>query len=313
MEHVCCSTQLVGLLLSSTRLARLPPPATHAQRRNLAACLLWVTLFPDALPAAPFTLAQHLQSLAAPPWLGRDARHAQQQMSAAFEACLTLLQGRVARQRLEAAGPAAAADAHAAALRCLLLFRPAPPSVANLWWAHFSAALRGLVLLAAAPSGGGAAALHAASLRHLVRCLCCSDTAHMLVPLVLTFCQELAGSAAAAPAGTAAGGGGGRGGGKAGRGRGRKAAGRGEEGGGGGGGPSAATTKQALGIAAALLEHDPPAFIASCCELLRPEANAATQTRAEALAGGCWRVLAGRPCGCSPCPFPCPPPRLLHS
>lgn len=226
----------------------------------------------------------------APAWLGQDLRHTQYQQDIAFEAFAAVLQSCAVRQRLDALPPPAAAEAYAAGLRFLLLFRPPTAAGTDLWWAHFAALLHALVALAR-PGGGG---LQQPAVKHLIRCLCGGETAHMVVQLVLAH------PAFQAPEGSStagAGGGGreragepGRRGGRAPAGRRRKQAAGGadggEEGGGGGGtAGAAARVREALAVAAGLLAHDVPAFLAGCCELLRPEANAALQARVEALAG----------------------------
>lgn len=224
----------------------------------------------------------------APAWLGRDLRHAQYQQDTAFQAFAAVLQGAAVRRRLDALPPAAAAEAHAAALRFLLLFRSPTAAATDLWWAHFAALLHALVALAR-PGGEG---LQQPGLRHLVRALCGGETAHMVVQLVLAHPVFHAGEGS----GPAAAGGGGRGAareptthGRAGRRRKQiaiGAGGAGEGGGGGGAAGAAARAREALAVAAELLAHDAPAFLAGCCELLRPEANASLQLRVEALAGG---------------------------
>lgn len=52
-----CSTQLGASLLHGSRLARVPPPATHQQARSLAAWALHLRLFP---PSDGAPLAAHL-------------------------------------------------------------------------------------------------------------------------------------------------------------------------------------------------------------------------------------------------------------
>lgn len=225
----------------------------------------------------------------APPWLGRDLWHAQYQQGAAFEAFAAVLQSPAVRQRLDVLPPAAAAEAHAAALRFLLLFRPPTAAATDLWWAHFAALLHAVVTTARASRGG----LQQPAVKHLVQSMCSGETAHMAVQLVLAHPAFQPRESS----GTAGAGGGGRAGwrepsGTSARGRtgGRRkqaagGAGGGEEDGGGGTAGTAGRVREALSVAAELLAHDVPAFLAGCCELLRPEANAALQTRVEALAG----------------------------
>ena len=248
-----CRDSLAGLL--GVNLRSLPPPATHQQRRSMLACLLHLRLFqpPGLLPAA----LQALSDLAAPPWFGRDLPDARRQQAAAFEAFAAVVQHAGARRRLT--------DAQCqAALRFLHLFRPPLPAVADTWWAHFAALLRGLVWQAV---GGGAAALTRAAPQTLARSLCCLETAHMVVPLVLAHPAFQPGpeDATAGPS------------------RRKK----------GGGSGASAGAKRGLATAAALLAHNAPAFLAGCCELLRPEVNCTLQTRVEALAGGGGARRAG--------------------
>jgi uncharacterized membrane protein YgcG len=309
----------VAALLRGGRLQRLPAPATHQQRRSMLACLLYLQLSQHTAAAAgaactagaasggggsggvPPEVLQQLAALAAPAWLGRDLLHAQQQMAAAFEAFAAVMQCRSMRQRLQASTHEPAGDAeaeaeavggggHAAALCFLQLFRAPLPAVTDMWWGHYTALLYGLVQQA---EHSGVLALRRPASQALVRSLCSTETAHMVVQLVLAHpaYQQPDGSSGAD---SRAGAGGGS----------RK---RGAGGGGSKGGASTAAgagagagAKRALATAAALLAHDVPAFLGGCCELLRPEANCPLQTRVEALAGGraCHELPTVPACRC---------------
>lgn len=220
-------------------------------------------------------------------------------MSAAFEAFAAVMQHPSVRQHGGSSGrhgggrqhpPAAGGQAGAGqssastqeeALRFLQLFRAPLPAVTDLWWAHFAALLHSLV---AAAQAGGSLVLRRTALQPLLHSLCCNETAHMVVQLLLAHPSYSGSSGStdepAAPAAPAGG-------------RGRKrggAAGRagGREGGGkAGGSRKDGSPREALAMAAALLAHDVPAFLSGCCELLRPEANCPLTVRVEAIAGGC--------------------------
>ncbi len=171
------------------------------------------------------------------------------------------------------------------ALRFLQLFQAPLPAVTDLWWAHFAALLHSLV---AAAQGGGPLVLRRPALQPLLRSLCCGETAHMVVQLVLAHpsYSGSSGDGGNEPAVPAAptGGHGRKRGGTAGKGGGREGGSKGR--GKGGGGKKDGSPREALSMAAALLAHDVPAFLSGCCELLRPEANCALPVRVEALAGG---------------------------
>lgn len=245
-----CREQLASLF-DLADLWLLPPPASHQQCRSMLACLLHLLLHPDLAAGLPAGAVQTLKQLAAPAWLGRDPVHARQQQAAAFEAFAAVLQRTASRQHT-------CALQHRAALDFLLLFRTTLPPVADLWWAHLAALLHGVAELAAR---GGTAVLRRPGLQALVRSLCCQETAHMVVPLVLAH-------PAYRPDGEETGADG-----DAQRRRSRAAA--------GGQGP----TQRGLDMAAALLSHDVPAFLTGCCELLSPQAQCALPTRVQALAG----------------------------
>ena len=307
---------MLSSLLAPGALEGVPAPASHAQTRSLLACALRLALLPP--PGAPASAADALTGLALPPWFGRDAVHAEQLQAAAFEAFLAVVQHPAVARRLVSAsasasggggGPAAAPTSGGAAptcspeaaLRFLLLFRGQLPATVDSWWAHWATVLHALVAQA---QTGGALALRRPAIAALLRCLCGAETAHMVVQVVLAHpsFQPDAGVAAAeagAAGGRKRGGGGGR---KAGGGKKGGAGGAGGGGTGGGGG----RPKQALAMAASLLAHDVPSFLAGCCELLRPEASAPIGLRVEALQGECG--AGGHPCLHSRCCYHLPPP-----
>lgn len=257
-----CRKQLASLF-EHADLRLLPPPASHLQCRSMLACLLHLLLNPDLAGNVPAGAVETLRQLAAPPWFGRDLLHARQQQAAAFEAFAAVVQ-------LSAGRHGMSTSQHRAALDFLLLFRPALPAVADFWWAHFAALLHSLVELALQ---GGTAVLRRPSLQGLVRSLCCLETAHMVLQLVLAHpaYQPDAEEAAAEEAALH---------------RRKKAA----------AGAGGAATR-GLNMAAALLSHDVPAFLAGCCELLCPEAQCALQARVQVLAGEALPWHAGRPTG----------------
>jgi hypothetical protein len=250
------SGALLAALLDPVQLHGLPPPATHQQRRSMLVCLLRLQLFP--VPGVSEDSLAALRHLAAPPWFGQDPEFARRQQASAFEAFAAVVQ-----QAGDALGSSIAR--REAAHGFLLLFRPPLPAIVDGWWAHFAALLHALVQLAL---NSGMTALRHAPQRALLRCLCCKQTAHMVVPLVMKHpayqpeqeqdTPHTTQPEAAAPR--------------------RKKVVTSSSG--------AVGTKRALGMAAALLSHDVPAFLAGCCELLRPEADCSLQTRVEVLAGG---------------------------
>lgn len=250
------SGALLAALLDPVQLHGLPPPATHQQRRSMLACLLRLQLFPVSRVSEDSLAA--LRHLAAPPWFGQDQELARRQQAAAFEAFAAVVQ-----QAGDALGSSSAR--REAVHSFLLLFRPPLPAIVDGWWAHFAALLHALVQLAL---DRGMTALRHAPQRALLRCLCCKQTAHMVVPLVMKHPayqpeQEQDTPHTTQPEAVAP--------------RRKKVV---------TSSSSAVSIKRALGMAAALLSHDVPAFLAGCCELLRPEADCSLQARVEVLAGG---------------------------
>lgn len=236
---------------------------------------------------------------------GSDPLHAKQQMAAAFEAFAAVMQHPSVRQR---GGSSSSSSRHGSAqqhppggarghqvgagqegastqeaLPFLQLFRAPLPAVTDLWWAHFAALLHSLV---AAAQAGGPLVLRRPALQPLLHSLCCSETAHMVVQLLLAHPSYSGGGDGsdepAAPAAHTAGQGRKRGG-AAGKDGGRDVASKGSK---GGGSRKDGSPREALAMAASLLAHDVPAFLAGCAELLRPEANRSLPVRVEALAGG---------------------------
>lgn len=227
---------------------------------------------------------------------GSDPLHAKQQMAAAFEAFAAVMQHPSVRQRGSSSSRHGTAQQHPPgargqqegastreALRFLQLFRAPLPAVTDLWWAHFAAVLHSLV---AAAQAGGPLVLRRPALQPLLHSLCCGETAHMVVQLLMAHPSYSGGSDGsdepAVPAAPTAGRGRKRGG-AAGKDAGRDVASKGSK---GGGSKKDGSPREALAMAAPLLAHDVPAFLAGCAELLRPEANRCLPVRVEALAGG---------------------------
>ena len=218
-------------------------------------------------------------------------------MAAAFEAFAAVMQHPSMWQRGGGGAsaqhpPAAGGDGVSTqqALRFLQLFRAPLPAVADLWWAHFAGLLHSVVAVAKA---GGPLALRRPVLQPLLRSLCCGETAHMVVQLLLAH-PSVSGSGGSSSGDTAvpSGAPGWK---RAGRGGGREGSGKAA-----GGGKKEGSPREALGMAAALLAHDVPAFLSGCCELLRPEANCPLNVRVEAIAGG--RTVCFARMGCDALP-----------